>query len=801
MSLKDFDWKQFFIEKGEKVGLGITVFLMVVMTIVSLFMPNHGFFVPSAATNAEALTKVADGIKSRQATSQPGEADKPPAVTAVPVSFRNDRIDDPKIFEVATRFLPPPISSTKRRVPELFQPDEGTAVVALAQIRSYIFDKSYSNITVFKTGGGTTAASTASVAGGNQQQGGVPGAYGRLGASRGGFGGGGPIGNPGVGLGTTRPPGAPPGQTPGIGAPGSFRQSRQYGQPAKPDGIGVADKGTELLPTANMTEADLARAVEQVRPQRMAIVYATFPYKKQVEEFQRKLRLDSPGAVIEEKSEEEKNGVALPAFRFLGVDVQRREVRSDGQPDAWQTLDLTGPLRQIIIDNGMRFEDDPEKLKPLIIPGLWMRLLKQFDKENRFNRYPEVETQLANVQKTLEELKGKDPEDIVKPKPELTTRPDFDPFAGAESQSAAPTPTRPASGPPEANAPGMAPPVTGVPGGSFKPGQLGANRPRPGRNNPGIPTPTAERAAPAATGAVLPDHVLVRVVDVTIEPGKVYEYRLHVRMANPNYKRNADVLSPSYAIATELGQDKERKDSDWFVVPTKVSVPPEFRYYVVDQKEIDGKAYRGIHAKDTVLRDQQAVFQIQRWLEEAEPSDGNRVPVGEWAVAERVPVWRGEYIGRTEKVDVPIWRGPSSKFILAVPPGKQSRVSGINVPFSLPNDDAVLVDFEGGPQQYERKVRRDDKVEPVKVRDDNVSNEVLLVTSDGRVTARNSAYDAEDQERKKRLDDWRMRILELKLPSAVPSGPGSPFGPVNPGGGGGPRPGGRPGAGGVGGIG
>jgi hypothetical protein len=567
-----------------------------------------------------------------------------------------------------------------------------------------------------------------------------------------------------------------------------------------PEGIGAADRATELLSTLNLTEADLGRAAEQVQPKRMAIIYATFPYRKQVEEFQRKLHLDTPAAVIDEQSEEEKHGTLLPAFRFLGVDVQRREVRSDGQTDPWQTLDLTSPLRQLIIDNGMRFEDDPEKLRPLIISGLWMRLLKQFDKENRHNRYPAPEEQLANVRSTLEELKGKDVTEIPKPKSELMSRGDFDPFQGSEGPAGAP---RSAAAPPD-----MAGPVGGGPGGSIKPGlppNARQNRPNRPVGIGGIPPAQVEAPGAGASGAVLPEHVLIRVVDVTIEPGKVYEYRLHVRMANPNYKRNADVLSPSYAVEPELAAGKERKDSDWFVVPTKVSVPPEFRYYAVDQKEIDPKnSYRGIHAKDPFYRDQQAAFQIQRWLELAEPSDGNYVPVGEWTVAERVLVNRGEYIGRTEKVEVPVWRTPSSKFVLAVPPGKQSlRVSGINVPFSVPNEEAVLVDFEGGPQQFDRKIRKDDRPETVKIRDDNVSTEVLVVGSDGRVTARNSAYDADDRERIERLNTWRSRIIELKNPGLVPGNPASPFGPVNPGGGGGPKPqpGGRPGAPGAGGLG
>src|SRR5207244_2008491 len=49
----------------------------------------------------------------------------------------------------------------------------------------------------------------------------------------------------------------------------------------------------------------------------------------------------------------------------------------------------------------------------------------------------------------------------------------------------------------------------------------------------------------------LPDHCLVRVVDVDVHPGHTYEYRLKVRMANPNYKRR-DTASPAYGTKLEL---------------------------------------------------------------------------------------------------------------------------------------------------------------------------------------------------------------------------------------------------------
>jgi hypothetical protein len=60
--------------------------------------------------------------------------------------------------------------------------------------------------------------------------------------------------------------------------------------------------------------------------------------------------------------------------------------------------------------------------------------------------------------------------------------------------------------------------------------------------------------APAAPPAFVPDHCLLRVIDVTVQPGKVYPYRLRVRMANPNYGRQ-DVAAPELARDREIGRE------------------------------------------------------------------------------------------------------------------------------------------------------------------------------------------------------------------------------------------------------
>ncbi len=775
-SLKEIDWKQFFIEKGERVGLALTAVLMVTLTAMSLFLPDHGFRVPGPDKNAEVLKTATDSVEQRLASAVPGKEDLPPEIPAVPVAFKHDLVKDPKIYEVPTRFLPPATDSTKRRMPELFQPDEGTATVVLSQIRSYIVDSGMNNIMILE---GDVAGSTPTGTPRNNAA-----SVGSIGAIRGARGGGGgappgPAAPPAGGAGAG--PGGRRGGAGGAGGPGSRQQAA-----LRPQSPGAK---TRFVPIEEITEAKLSSLAEEPRPLRQAIVCATFPYRKQLEEFARKLRLDSPREVLQEVAlETSPEGLALPSFRFLGVDVQRRTIGPDGKPGEWQTLDIKSILRQFIIVSGQRFEPNPPDLESrgLIVDGLWMPLLRQFD-ENPNNSYPAVEKELLNVQKTLKELEGTDEQKIVKPKNPILDKDDFDPFKAATNQRTL-LGVGPANRGGVPAAPAAAPGATGVAratgGGGGGRGALAA-------------------AASAGLGpdGVIPEYVVVRVVDVTVEPGNVYQYRLHVRMANPNFGHTADVLSPSYGVEKELCPERDRKDSDWFVVPKKVSVPPEFHYYAVDQKDLDkqaGGVYRGIHWRDTPTPGVQAVFQIQRWLENftREKGNANLVQAGEWVVAERVLVSRGEYVGRTEKVNVPYWDTSRASFLLAMPTaGTKQKLgeTGIDVDFSLPNDDAILVDFDPGTHSYERRVTRDDdKVDTVKF-EDKTSGEYLLLLSDGRVTAHNNLVDAKNKDRLEHLKQWRERVVTIRqemlaTPSNVPTNPFGPAGQPGMGGGGG-RPG------------
>jgi hypothetical protein len=232
------------------------------------------------------------------------------------------------------------------------------------------------------------------------------------------------------------------------------------------------------------------------------------------------------------------------------------------------------------------------------------------------------------------------------------------------------------------------------------------------------------------------------------------------------------LADPAATAAREL-------HSAWYEVPGVVAVPPDMVYYAVDQKALEPRR-RGPHYFELV-RDNQTVLQAHRWVD-AMPIPGSKYPllVGEWTVAERMPVFRGEYVGRKERVEVPVWRFTREQFVIAADITTSKRRPGIAVDFGYGRSDrsppeAILVDFTGGPrpQSYERAVRPGSaRTRPVT---DTAATEVLLLTPDGKLLARSGADDVIDGERITRLRRVRRDIEDVK--KAKRPTRSNPFGP------------------------
>src|SRR5262249_54288030 len=121
----------------------------------------------------------------------------------------------------------------------------------------------------------------------------------------------------------------------------------------------------------------------------------------------------------------------------------------------------------------------------------------------------------------------------------------------------------------------------------------------------------------------IPEYALFRFIDPTIEPGYSYQYRIKVRMTNPNYGKH-NLAFPA------LGRDKEIAAADW-TQTRQVAVPRDSEWYVVDDRPDKDKL----------------VVQIHHWVDivQPDPDDVNQTTgVGDWSIWERALGYRGEYV-------------------------------------------------------------------------------------------------------------------------------------------------------------
>jgi hypothetical protein len=297
----------------------------------------------------------------------------------------------------------------------------------------------------------------------------------------------------------------------------------------------------------------------------------------------------------------------------------------------------------------------------------------------------------------------------------------------------------------------------------------------------------------------VPEYCLIRLLDVTIEPGKTYQYRLRVRMANPNLNHKGDIASPGYASTKAL-------ESDWFTIGEKLVVPPDVHFYAVDQKEVDTtdpklqpedkaqprdrRPYKGINANSNPGKNQ-TILQIHRWLDTIPlPASTDQVAIGDWSIAERVFAHRGEYAGVKERVEVPFWKASIDSFAFVTHP--KSKGLKLKDPIEVsfhdlqPNKtETMLLDFTGPTVSYEKFVPKkegEDKTPRGQTVTDKVSTEVLFLTPDGRLLVHDSSRDAKDKERVDRHQAWRKWIEEVRrmkddaTRTPFPGGPGGPGG-------------------------
>ena len=600
--------------------------------------------------------------------------------------------------------------------------------------------------------------------------------------------------------GGTNGPKGPSMPGPAVGDGGGFNAGRsfgtQFGRGLKGRGFikdrnsaeekGEHDYDIEWKKVADIQSLTGAIVARQPVPVRAAEIVAGFPYKAQLAEFKEKLGLPSEEAVLAEAAVAAKDDkTPVHTFRFLGFLVERRQVDALGRPiDAqgavvtaqdggWgQPLDLQDAYAPLIVLSGGEANLEKEtRFYKVAIAGLTLPKLPtagQVLRQPPVDEYPDLEDNLPLLKKTVDDLDKTPGADVAKPAFSKSPGNIFDlpPAAGTNG---------PGAGSPFPGGTGGPRFPGGGPGGTGGPSSLGpppgATRPPPGSTGfPGVgDTPGAGTPAPGPGQlGVIPDYCLIRMFDFTIEPGKTYEYRMKVRMANPNYERK-DVASQGIAA------DPELTPKEWYVLPKKLTVPSDLYYYAVDQAKLDqnnkDKDKGPKLPTQPVAVGTQTVLQVQKWVDYLTLKSRTELPVGDWVVAERVVATRGEPIGR-QRVEVPYWRKAQDRYTMATdqPPPKENDkkyVASVEVALTPDGKEPILVDFQKTGAAYTRThPRTEDAAAPADpaqaVEDTQAPEEVLLYTADGRLLSHNAARDAVDPDRVKRLDEVRTWIKAVK---------------------------------------
>jgi hypothetical protein len=726
MALKDFDYKQFLLEKGERVGLYVAGGLGILLIFLSLIWPGGAIFHASPKPAAKELRDSAQDKQQRVAMAAPQgkEIDDLRRVDPQLLKQASSVAEDPANFRLfAEMFAPRDVQSSKRRLPDILGPEEFQVAVVPAQVNNYMMKQTNNTLWVGILTNSNKGASKPGKPGGSFGD-----RFGQF--YSGGSSGGRPGGGGGMGSGSGMM---------GPGGPGGGDQRGFYGPGGGSGGGGVFgdDKKNQEVKYVTKEELDKMSSPEfarDLRPQQMAIIAAAFPFKAQVAEFQKALRADSPYRVVfEEKvTEKDKKGqeIQKQAFRFAGFRVERRTVGPEGKPGDWAPLDFgrDGAYGQLMAQVLNEAAPEDAKVQKLLVPGLYQRRPVQVpvkDKDTLAAKpYPDVELELPKIKETLAKLNPQE-------KAPITGNSKFDKSAGFDA--------------------------------------FGGDEPPPAEGDSSAP-PTPSEWAPA-------DYCLLRFLDVTIQPGNTYEYRVKVRMANPNYNRpDADVAYP------DVKKDKELESDKWYDVKgpdgkvLRVSVPTDLHFYSVDEQALKKKDYKGMNANKTHDATRQTVVQVHYWMDFYELTRGSKTeffPVGDWVVGERMFVYRGESLSARALTHVPIWSPEHSNFILGgkPPASGRDRRPVEDVTFIKDRSRApLLVDFEGGNVTYHRRAVAAAKAEDgtpeegskatpaAEIRAPGTTTELLFLTADGKLVARDSAHDENDTERAEREKSYVERV-------------------------------------------
>jgi hypothetical protein len=247
----------------------------------------------------------------------------------------------------------------------------------------------------------------------------------------------------------------------------------------------------------------------------------------------------------------------------------------------------------------------------------------------------------------------------------------------------------------------------------------------------------------------------VRLIDNDVYPGHQYQYRIKVRLQNPNWAGPKDGKGePERKANYELV--RRRADADIEIIEGPfvemrdiIRVPREEHLFAIDPPLADPKdRWNAIQ-----LKPGEALMQIQRWLPYLKIGNFSE-PVGDWIVADMI-ARRGTYLGGTQVVPMPIWSSEFNRYLMREIPNAKARdpKRGVVIDPISPGPKQIVVDIQGGTQRLRGTTR---------IIDDEAATEILLLDEEGQLQVRRSHRDRLDPDRAKREENWRSWVEQVE---------------------------------------
>lgn len=451
-----------------------------------------------------------------------------------------------------------------------------------------------------------------------------------------------------------------------------------------------------------------------VKPIEAIIVHAAFPWRQQLEEHARALRYRDVAELLA-------NAADFP--RFEGVKVQRRIHFPNGQTTEWSDHDWVAYYDPIFRE---KIEEDEMEAADLryVIPPEDSELVIPMPKLAR-GRY--LELNLDSIRRTIEKAK------------QAPAGRQFGGWANKGQENRASPFSR---------------------GAREKLQEKPDDKPDDKNQTPNYG----------------PETILIRFLDVDVKPGNGYEYRVQVRMTNPNFGKKSQVARPDHAMDKQLLSE-----------PALVSFKVGDKTESIVRAPVDRFVYAYTPESRETLRTDYARVQVHSWLSHVR-TDRTRVakesfePLGDWVV-EDIQVGRGQPVLGVKNVKVPIWSAEKNQFqfmeFATVRSAGGSRVKGA-LPVDI-NAPHLLVDFEG----YSRRTETVRYGKMLRDITDEAGMELLMLGADGKLRVRSYWSDMADQQRYERESGWLNWLKTVRDASDTNRGsqPNDPFGK----GGGGPN--------------